>query len=437
MTASWGCPLSNVFTAISQFIIQFTANYALSEIESYVHSNFSQGRSFNLPPFLSFSASQYSVRNSRMNAFAQRILGNFEPLFLSANREGGQLRDEVAIPRFQESLLLPLCDYAQALFQRETTVLHIYGPIVIVGDIHGNLHDLLRILITMGRPPQTRYLFLGDYVDRGGFSTEVMTLLLALHCAYPSSVQLLRGNHEFSSVNSKYGFRDEVMKEYDNERIWTRFNEVFSYMPLAAIVNDELFCVHGGIGPRIKTINQIEQAPRPLTSENIPTGIRHLLWADPTETVFMFLESQSRGVEWGVGATSMFCETNKINMIVRAHQCVRDGVSSLHNDKVVTVFSSSNYDPVMANSAGVLIVDGPSSYRIRRWDPIPQKTRDEAVFYSAVELKHSASDLGDRGSIKKCFSFRGQMLRVGSSMLLQRPVSTRKWVTSSHSFTEL
>ena len=255
---------------------------------------------------------------------------------------------------------------------------------LMIGDIHGQFNDLLRVFRSGGFDESTRYLFLGDYVDRGDFSTEVMTLLLALHCHYPNDVILLRGNHEFSAVNSEYGFRDEIMKEYGTERLWRRFNEVFNYMPLAAIIDGEVLCVHGGLGPKLTSISQIVHAPRPLTKENTAPSIRQLLWDDPSDEIYLYQEASTRGATlWGFGATEYFFEENRLTKLIRGHECVREGIMSSHNGKVITVFTSSNYDHVLANDAAVLIVESPENMTIHSWSPVKVKSREaEEIFFS-------------------------------------------------------
>ena len=352
--------------------------------------------------------------------------------------------ESVAIPKFPESTLFQLCDFAEAIYHQGTNVVDIKAPIIVVGDIHGNLHDLIRVFRTLGRPPSRRYLFLGDYVDRGDFSTEVMTLLLALHCHYPNDVILLRGNHEFSAVNSEYGFRDEIMKEYGTERLWRRFNEVFNYMPLAAIIDGEVLCVHGGLGPKLTSISQIVHAPRPLTKENTAPSIRQLLWDDPSDEIYLYQESSTRGATlWGFGATEYFFEENRLTKLIRGHECVREGIMSSHNGKVITVFTSSNYDHVLANDAAVLIVESPENMTIHSWSPVKVKSREASMFYSVAE-NHAKREARGRfpGASHKLAGQRlfnlsraGQLMR-GSSLVGTTPYK-KKWVTMSHSFLQL
>lgn len=142
-----------------------------------------------------------------------------------------------------------ICQESVEIFKSQGTVIKLTGAFTIIGDIHGNLQDLLNIFSIFGLPPKTKYMFLGDYVDRGQYSVEVISLLLSLVCKYPHHVYLIRGNHEFQHINKVYGFYDEIMAKYNNGEIWKTFNTVFSYLPLASTINEQIFCVHGGLSP--------------------------------------------------------------------------------------------------------------------------------------------------------------------------------------------
>ncbi|OHT12238.1 hypothetical protein TRFO_18044 [Tritrichomonas foetus] len=170
--------------------------------------------------------------------------------------------EESQIPAFPESTLNQLLDDSLDYFQSNAaTLIRIPAPAIIIGDLHGNLHDLLRIWTTIpGDIFNYRLLFLGDYVDRGGFQLETISLLLSLKIEYPDNVFLLRGNHEFPSVNSTGGFKNELLTSGYSEELWNKFNEVFSWLPLAALLNHSIFCVHGGISPHLKEVAQIENA---------------------------------------------------------------------------------------------------------------------------------------------------------------------------------
>ena len=127
---------------------------------------------------------------------------------------GYQIRKGKPIPSFDESLLIDLCAEAQQIFEKESNVLKLEGDFIIVGDIHGSLHDLIRTLNFIFEK-KTKALFLGDYIDRGQFSLECITLLFALKVMYPDTIYLLRGNHEFDSICSLYGFKNEILN-YNN-----------------------------------------------------------------------------------------------------------------------------------------------------------------------------------------------------------------------------
>ena len=376
----------------------------------------------------------------RMHEFLHDILANFEPLM--GEHCISEIGESVAIPKFPASTLSQLCDYACATYQTCPNIVQMTSPCIVAGDIHGNLQDLIRVFTSMGRPPCVKYLFLGDYVDRGGFSIEVITLLLTMHCLYPNEVVLIRGNHEFSSVNCAYGFRDEIVREYEKDDLWERFNEVFARMPLAAIVNKEILCVHGGLGPNLTSVGQIEQAPRPLTKHNMTQAIWQLLWSDPSDEVYLYQTCSSRGSPlWGYGATEHFFAANGLKLLIRGHECVTEGTRLNHNGKVITVFTSSNYDHTKANDAAVLVLEDTNQITRQTWAPMKWKIREASMFYSVTEKKskrifqlHETSP--QKLAAQKLFSLRGSSYSSNTSFNTTPPLR-RKWVTMSHSFIEL
>ena len=172
---------------------------------------------------------------------------------------------------------------ATAVFMKQPMLLEVPSPVVICGDTHGQYSDLLRLFEIGGFPPKSSYLFLGDYVDRAKQSTEVIILLLCYKIKYPSSVFLLRGNHECASVNRIYGFYDECKRRY-SVKLWRIFSDCFNCMPVAAIVENKIFCMHGGLSPELDSLSQIFALPRP--SEIPEKGLLcDLVWADPDEKV--------------------------------------------------------------------------------------------------------------------------------------------------------
>ena len=135
-------------------------------------------------------------------------------------------------------------------------------PVTICGDVHGQFHDLMELFKIGGDLPETNYLFMGDYVDRGFYSVETVTLLVALKVRYRNRVTILRGNHESRQITQVYGFYDECLRKYGNANVWKYFTELFDYLPLASVVEEQIFCLHGGLSPSIDTLDQIKQLDR-------------------------------------------------------------------------------------------------------------------------------------------------------------------------------
>ena len=150
-----------------------------------------------------------------------------------------------------------LCEKAKELFIEESNVQRIDAPITICGDIHGQFDDLTELFNKGGKCPETNYLFLGDFVDRGFNSVETFLLLLALKVRYPDRITLIRGNHETRQITQVYGFYDECMRKYGSINVWRYCTEIFDYLPISAIIDDRIFCIHGGLSPNIDTIDEI------------------------------------------------------------------------------------------------------------------------------------------------------------------------------------
>lgn len=263
-----------------------------------------------------------------------------------------------------------LCYAAEQIFMQEPTVLQLKAPVKVFGDLHGQFGDLMRLFDEYGFPSTAGdityidYLFLGDYVDRGQHSLETITLLLALKIEYPENVHLIRGNHEAADINALFGFRIECierMGESDGIWAWTRFNQLFNYLPLAALIEKKIICMHGGIGRSINSVEQIEKLERPITMDAGSIVLMDLLWSDPTENDSVEgLRPNARGpglVTFGPDRVTDFCKRNKLQLIIRAHECVMDGFERFAQGQLITLFSATNYCGT-ANNAGAILVVG-------------------------------------------------------------------------------
>ena len=317
----------------------------------------------------------------RSASAAQQILTAFRTLLSRDIECIDEIGCRIAIPRFTSALIASLIDSAIQVFQAQPTLLKLSPPIYIVGDIHGSLHDLLRILKTISlRETNNKVLFLGDYIDRGPFSTEVMSILTALAVELPDRCFLLRGNHETREVCERYGFRDELIDTYGNDELWTSFTRMFEYLPLAALVGPDIFCVHGGITPELETIDIIDEIQRPIDGEDSEL-VQHLLWADPsTEYVEFSPSRRGKGITFGVDAVNDFFARTGIRRIIRAHQCVEEGVEASLGGSCITVFSSSWYKLELSNQAAILRVLSSTRITPVTFPPIAKMARACAKF---------------------------------------------------------
>uniref|UniRef100_A0A7S3E5I7 Serine/threonine-protein phosphatase n=1 Tax=Rhodosorus marinus TaxID=101924 RepID=A0A7S3E5I7_9RHOD len=234
--------------------------------------------------------------------------------------------------------------------------LELEAPIKVCGDIHGQYLDLLRLFEYGGQPPDCKYLFLGDYVDRGKHSIETICLLLAFKIRYPDKFFILRGNHECASINRIYGFFDECRRRY-NAKTWKTFCDVFNSMPIAAIIDDRIFCTHGGLSPELTSMEQIKRIPRPT---DVPDQglLCDLLWSDPEGEIRGWGEND-RGVSFTFGEdiVGKFLARFDFDLIARAHQVVEDGYEFFSGRRLVTIFSAPNYCGEFDNAGAMMSIN--------------------------------------------------------------------------------
>lgn len=286
---------------------------------------------------------------------ADKVILSYQQLLTIPKEQTDKIGTTYPLPFFQITDIEQLISEATEFLKNTDTLLHIQAPIYVIGDLHGNIFDLIRVFLHAELPPRSRFLFLGDYVDRGPYSIEIVTLLFALMLKYPGHVLLLRGNHEFASINENYGFKNQILEVYESSDLYEKFNEAFSYMPLAAVISQTIFCVHGGISPALINLTAISSIQRPISA--CEGFISDLVWSDPTDSISSFEHSQrGSGFLFGPKAVEDFCNATGLKSIIRAHQCVQKGIERSCSNRVYTVFSCSNYSEGLSNGCGIVFI---------------------------------------------------------------------------------
>lgn len=272
-----------------------------------------------------------------------------------------------------ESEVRGLCSRSKDIFLSQPVLLELEAPLKICGDVHGQYYDLLRLFEYGGSPPESNYLFLGDYIDRGKQSLETVCLLLAYKIKYPENFFLLRGNHECASINRIYGFYDECKRRY-NIKLWKNFTDCFNCLPIAAIIDEKIFCMHGGLSPDLSNMDQIRRIMRPV---DVPDNglLCDLLWSDPDSDVQGWGDND-RGVSFTFGSdvVANFLKKHDLDLICRAHQVVEDGYEFFAKRQLVTVFSAPNYCGEFDNSGAMMSVDESLMCSFQILKPISKKS---------------------------------------------------------------
>ncbi|CAF4847932.1 unnamed protein product [Rotaria sp. Silwood1] len=292
--------------------------------------------------------------------------------------------------RLTEQAALRIIEAGTALLREEPTLLNIDAPLTICGDVHGQFYDLVKLFEVGGSPSHTRYLFLGDYVDRGYFGIECVFYLWSLKIHYPQTFFLLRGNHECRHLTDHFTFKQECLVKY-TEKIYDMCMEAFDCLPLAAVVNNQFLCVHGGLSPEIHTLDDIKQLDR-FREPPAHGAMCDLLWSDPTEDYgneegsltlvatprmsapvklsapiatssgSLYLPNAARGCSYfyTYAAINEFLVRNQILSIIRAHESQDIGYRMYKKSpdtdfpSLITIFSAPNYCDVYQNKAAIM-----------------------------------------------------------------------------------
>jgi len=255
---------------------------------------------------------------------------------------------------------------------KEQNVQPVKCPVTVCGDIHGQFHDLTELFRIGGKLPDTNYLFMGDYVDRGYYSVETVSLLVALKVRYKERITILRGNHESRQITQVYGFYDECLRKYGNANVWKHFTDLFDYFPLTALIEKQIFCLHGGLSPSIDSLHNIMDQDR---VQEVPHEgpMCDLLWSDPDDRCGWGISPRGAGYTFGQDISEQFNHNNGLTLIARAHQLVMEGYNWGHEKNVVTIFSAPNYCYRCGNQAAIMEIDEHLEYTFLQFDPAPRR----------------------------------------------------------------
>ena len=283
-----------------------------------------------------------------------------------------QINDLMDCKPLAENEIKNLCDKAREILSEEGNVQDVKCPVTVCGDIHGQFHDLMELFRIGGYLPDTNYLFMGDYVDRGYYSVECATLLVCLKVRFKDRITITRGNHESRQITQVYGFYDECIRKYGSASVWKYFTDLFDYLPLTALVENKIFCLHGGLSPSIDTLDHVRQLDR---VQEVPHegAMCDLLWSDPDDRAGWGISPRGAGYTFGQDISEQFNHTNGLVLISRAHQLVMEGYNWCHEKKVVTIFSAPNYCYRCGNQAGIMELDEHMNQNFLQFDPAPRR----------------------------------------------------------------
>ncbi|CAN1321180.1 Serine/threonine-protein phosphatase PP2A-2 catalytic subunit [Linum perenne] len=253
-----------------------------------------------------------------------------------------------------EAEVKTLCDQAKAILVEEWNVQPVKCPVTVCGDIHGQFYDLLELFRIGGNAP------------------------VALKVRYRDRITILRGNHESRQITQVYGFYDECLRKYGNANVWKHFTDLFDYLPVTALIESQVFCLHGGLSPSLDTLDNIRALDR---IQEVPHEgpMCDLLWSDPDDRCGWGISPRGAGYTFGQDIAAQFNHTNGLSLISRAHQLVMEGYNWAQDKNVVTVFSAPNYCYRCGNMAAILEIGENMEQNFLQFDPAPRQIEPDTT----------------------------------------------------------
>ncbi|EOD49502.1 Metallo-dependent phosphatase [Neofusicoccum parvum] len=245
--------------------------------------------------------------------------------------------------------------------------------ITVCGDTHGQFFDLLEIFRLNGKPSEKHsYLFNGDFVDRGSWSTEVALTLYAYKLLYPKTFFLNRGNHETDDMNRMYGFEGECRAKY-TERVFKIFSESFSALPLATLIGKKFFVLHGGLFSKDDiTLDDVRKLNRHKQRQPGQSGLMmEMLWTDPQPAPGRGPSKRGVGLQFGPDITKRFCEKNGLEAVIRSHEVRMEGYEVEHDGKCITVFSAPRYCDSTENKGAYINIGPEYKLEFHKFEAVP------------------------------------------------------------------
>lgn len=317
---------------------------------------------------------QYVDREDPKVKNRQPVIQNMSEDFIKQTIE--RFKQGKRIPR---KYLYAIVMHALECFKNEPTMVEVPvnsndEQLTVCGDTHGQFFDLLEIFNKNGYPSEKHmYLFNGDFVDRGSWSTEIAVVLYCYKILYPSKFFLNRGNHETDSMNKVYGFEGECKAKYTSDSVFALFSESFSALPLATLIGDKYLVLHGGLFSNDDvTLDDIRNVDRFAQKQPGQEGlIMEMLWTDPQDEAGRGPSKRGVGIQFGPDVTEKFCEKNGLNAVIRSHEVRMGGYSEEHNGKLITVFSAPNYCDSQGNQGAYINIKNDLKLQFNTFSAVP------------------------------------------------------------------
>ena len=310
--------------------------------------------------------------------YNENLINEFLQLLPNPDEEYTYYKKNSNIISLEKNYIINLINEALNQFKSSSPLIKLRSPVKIFGSINGQYNDLMRYFSLFGRPSELKgdiecvdYLFLGNFTNRGAFSLETICLLLALKIKYNGHFHLLRGNQEDLEISKLYGLAEECkekLKEDINQpnSIFQRLCSLFEYLPLAAVINNQIFCAHSGISKKGFSLNDIQRLKFPINVKNCPYA-KDILWNVPggndNINFNKGLPNEYKPEVFNANDVETFLKNNQLKMIIRSHDICEKGILNSFGDRVITIFSSTNYCGTYQNAGALIFIK--KSYEIQ------------------------------------------------------------------------